>query len=136
MSPSVVFTPEAEDQLAELYRYIAAAGSPEVAARTRRRSSLTARSWPHSRIAAARATTSGLDCAQSASGDASLLHSLCLDETVAIIGVFYGGRDYEAILSDPEGAFGVATRPPVNQDPALLRRVTRCGISAAHGGPP
>ena len=77
MSPSVVFTPEAEDQLAELYRYIAAAGSPEVAARTRRRSSLTARSWPHSRIAAARATTSGLDCAQSASGDGSLLHSLC-----------------------------------------------------------
>ena len=29
MSPSVVFTPEAEDQLAELYRYIAAAGSAE-----------------------------------------------------------------------------------------------------------
>ena len=27
MSPSVVFTPEAEDQFAELYRYIAAAGT-------------------------------------------------------------------------------------------------------------
>jgi hypothetical protein len=27
-----------------------------------------------------------------------------LDQTVAIIGVFYGGRDYEAVLSDPEGA--------------------------------
>ena len=26
MSPSVVFTPEAEDQLAELYRYIAGRG--------------------------------------------------------------------------------------------------------------
>ncbi len=33
MSLSVVFTPEAEDQLLELYRYIAAAGSTEVAAR-------------------------------------------------------------------------------------------------------
>ena len=33
MNPSVVFPPEAEDQLAELYRYIAAAGSAEVAAR-------------------------------------------------------------------------------------------------------
>jgi toxin ParE1/3/4 len=33
VSPSVVFTPEAEDQLAELYRYIAAARSAEVAAR-------------------------------------------------------------------------------------------------------
>jgi hypothetical protein len=27
-----------------------------------------------------------------------------LDQTVAIIGVFYGGRDYEAVLSDPEVA--------------------------------
>jgi toxin ParE1/3/4 len=33
VSPSVVFTPEAENQLAELYRYIAAAASAEVAAR-------------------------------------------------------------------------------------------------------
>ena len=33
MSPRVVFTPEAEDQLAGLYRYIAAAASAEVAAR-------------------------------------------------------------------------------------------------------
>lgn len=33
MSLSVVFTPEAEDQLLELHRYIAAAGSTEVAAR-------------------------------------------------------------------------------------------------------
>ncbi|HTX94701.1 MAG TPA: type II toxin-antitoxin system RelE/ParE family toxin [Mycobacterium sp.] len=33
MRPSVVLTPEAEDQLAELYRYIGAAGSVEVTAR-------------------------------------------------------------------------------------------------------
>ena len=33
MSLSVVFTPEAEDQLLDLHRYIAAAGSTEVAAR-------------------------------------------------------------------------------------------------------
>jgi plasmid stabilization system protein ParE len=25
-----------------------------------------------------------------------------LDQTVAIVGVFYGGRDYEAVLSDPD----------------------------------
>lgn len=29
-----------------------------------------------------------------------------LDQSVAIIGVFYGGRDYAAILNDPEGASG------------------------------
>lgn len=33
MTSSVVFTPEAEEQLVDLYRYIAAAGSPEAAAR-------------------------------------------------------------------------------------------------------
>ncbi|OBK23084.1 hypothetical protein A5634_06090 [Mycobacterium asiaticum] len=33
MSLSVVFTPEAEDQLVELYRYIVAVKSAEVAAR-------------------------------------------------------------------------------------------------------
>ena len=33
MNRRVVFSPEAEEQLAELYRYIAAAASPETAAR-------------------------------------------------------------------------------------------------------
>lgn len=33
MSCPVIFTPEAEAQLTELYRYIASAASPEVAAR-------------------------------------------------------------------------------------------------------
>ena len=33
MSYTVIFTPESEAQLTELYRYIAAASSPEVAAR-------------------------------------------------------------------------------------------------------
>jgi toxin ParE1/3/4 len=33
VSPGVVFTLNAEDQLVELYRYIAAAGSAEIAAR-------------------------------------------------------------------------------------------------------
>jgi len=31
MGYSVIFTPEAEEQLAELYRYIAAEASPEIA---------------------------------------------------------------------------------------------------------
>ena len=69
MSPSVVFTPEAEEQLAELYRYIAAAGSPEVAARYTEAIVAYCEELAAFRIAAARATTSGLDCARSASGD-------------------------------------------------------------------
>ena len=53
VSLGVVFTPEVEDQFVELYRYIAAAGSAEVA------------------------TTSGQVSARSASGDGSLSHSPC-----------------------------------------------------------
>jgi plasmid stabilization system protein ParE len=33
MSHTIVFSPEAQEQLARLYRYIAAAASPDVAAR-------------------------------------------------------------------------------------------------------
>lgn len=77
MSRSVVFTPEADDQLVELYRYISAAGSTEIAARYTEAivaycEELAA--FPHR--AAVPATTSGQDSARSASGDESLLPSL------------------------------------------------------------
>ena len=72
MNPSVVFTPEAEDQLVELHRYIAAEGSAEVA--TRYTEAIVAYCedlavFPH--------RGSSRDDIKSASGDASLLHSLC-----------------------------------------------------------
>ncbi len=59
MQYTVVFTPEAQEQLAALYRYIAAAASPEIAQRY----------------------TFDVDA-----------------EIVPIIGVFYGGQDYETFL--------------------------------------
>lgn len=56
MTYRVVFTPEAEDHLDELHRYISDAATPDIAA----------------------------------------------GYVDAIIGVFHGGRDYEAILRDTD----------------------------------
>jgi plasmid stabilization system protein ParE len=97
---SVVFTPEAEEQLLSLYRYIATHGSPVVAARytdaiiayceglntfpyrgTRRddvRAGLRITNYK-------RRTVIAFEVDEAAA-------------QVAIIGVFYGGRDYETAL--------------------------------------
>jgi plasmid stabilization system protein ParE len=77
VSLSVVFTPEAEDQLVELYRYIAASGSAEVAARyTEEIVAYCEELAAFPRRGRAR-DASGQDCARSASDGESLLHSLC-----------------------------------------------------------
>ena len=47
MKCRVVFSPEAEEQLAELYRYIAGAVSPVIAERYVNVISATARRWRH-----------------------------------------------------------------------------------------
>ena len=102
MSYTVVFTPEAEAQLVELYGYIAAAASPEIAARftdgivtyceslstfpnrgNRRediRPGMRVTSY-RKRVAIAFDVEAG---------------------RVEIIGVFYGGQDYESALSEEE----------------------------------
>lgn len=102
MSYNVVFTPEAEAQLVELYGYIAAQASPEIAARftdgivtyceslstfpnrgNRRddiRPSLRVTSY-RKRVAIAFEVD---------------------EDRVSIIGVFYGGQDYESVLSEEE----------------------------------
>jgi toxin ParE1/3/4 len=59
MSHKVIFTPEAEAQLIELYRYIAAAESPEVVARYTNSIVTTARACRPFHIEASSATISG-----------------------------------------------------------------------------
>lgn len=102
MSLGVVFTPEAEDQLAELYRYIAAAGSAEVAARYTeailacceelalfpRRGKARDDIRPGLRTIGFRRRV--------------VIAFAPLGPSVVIIGVFYGGRDYESVLNNPE----------------------------------
>ena len=101
MSLSVVFTTEAEDQLVELDRYIVGAGSVEVAAR--HTEAIVAfceelAAFPH-RGSARDDIRSGLRII--GFKRRVVIAFAVLDQTVAIIGVFYGGRDYEALLSDP-----------------------------------
>jgi plasmid stabilization system protein ParE len=102
MSYRVVFSPEAEEQLAALYRYVEAAASPDIAARytdaivtyceslrtfpqrgTRRddvRPGLRITHYKKRAVIAFGVTT----------------------DLVSIVGVFYGGQDYETLLHEGE----------------------------------
>lgn len=101
MQYKVVFTPEAQEQLAALYRYIAAAASPSIAERYTgaivtyceslqaypKRGTCRDDVFPGLRI-----TNYKKRAVIAFAVDA---------DTVSIIGVYYGGQDYEtALLSD------------------------------------
>ena len=94
----VVFTPEAEEQLAEFYRYIAGNATEDVALRYTTAvveyceglATFPLRGIPRDDIRPALRMTSyrrRTEIAYTAE-----------DERVSIIGVFHGGRDYEAEL--------------------------------------
>lgn len=98
MRYSVVFTPEAQQQLAKLYHYIAIAASPGIA---RRYAGAIVtyceglQTFPHRGTRrddirpGLRITNYKKRAVIAFSVDAEL---------VSIIGVFYGGQDYEAVL--------------------------------------
>lgn len=96
----VVFSPEAEEQLAQLYRYIAVAASPDIAARyTEAIISYCERLrvFPHRGIKrddvrpGLRITHYRKRTVIAFEVDA---------DKVSVIGVFYGGQDYETLLQD------------------------------------
>lgn len=100
MSYRVIFTPEAEEQLVLLHRYISAAGSlinarrytdaivnyceslSEFPERGTRRDDLR----PGLRITNYRGRT--------------VIAFEIIDDAVAILGVFYGGQDYQSLMSE------------------------------------
>jgi len=98
----VVFSPEARAQLVDLYRHIAAAASPEVAARytdaivthCEALSTFPMRGTMRDDIRPGLRITNYRKRA--------VIAFSVLDDMVAIIGVFYGGRDYETALQDRE----------------------------------
>jgi toxin ParE1/3/4 len=100
MSHRVVFSPEAEEQLAALYGYIAAAASPDIAARyTEAIVSFceSLRTFPH-RGNMRDDVRPGL---RITNYKKRAVIAFAVDsEQVSIIGVFYGGQDYESILQD------------------------------------
>jgi plasmid stabilization system protein ParE len=102
MPHSIVFTPEAEDQLAALYSYIREKASAEIALRYT--SAIiehceSLRDFPR-RAVRRDDIRSGLHITHY-KGRVVIAFTVD-DERVAIIGVFYGGRDYETILHSEE----------------------------------
>ncbi|WP_297462628.1 type II toxin-antitoxin system RelE/ParE family toxin [Ferrovum sp.] len=100
MSFCVVFSPEAEEQLASLYCHIASVASPEIAARYTEAIVIYCESlcnFPH-RGTMRDDVRPGLRITNYRK---RAVIAFCVDsEQVSIIGVFYGGQDYETILQD------------------------------------
>ena len=100
MSHRVVFSPEAQEQLAELYRYIAQAASPDIAARYTDAIVTyceSLRTFPH-RGTRRDDVRPGLRITNYRK---RAVIAFYVDAgQVSIIGVFYGGQDYETLLQD------------------------------------
>jgi len=95
---TVIFTPEAEEQLAALYRYIAAEASPNIAERYT--SAIVSYceglgTFPH-RGVCRDDIRQGLRVTNY-KGRTVIAYDVS-DELVSIIGVFYGGQDYENLF--------------------------------------
>ena len=104
MSYRVIFSPEAEEQLAEIFHYIAEAASPDIAARYTEAIITyceSLRTFPRRGIRrddvrpGLRITNYKGRTVIAFDVDAGV---------VSIIGVFYGGQDYETILNDDRAA--------------------------------
>ena len=99
MKPRLVFSPEAEAQLVSLYRYIAAAATPGIARRYINGILKTCESlqtFPR-RGVARDDVRPGLRITHH---NKRTTIAFAVDEDcVSVIGVFYGGRNYEAILT-------------------------------------
>lgn len=102
MAYTVVFTPEAEAQLIELYGYIAAEASPETSARftdgivtyCESLSSFPVRGTRRDDVRPGLRITSYRK---------RVVIAFAVDaDQVQIIGIFYGGQNYEAILQDED----------------------------------
>ncbi len=95
---TVVFTPEAEEQIAALYHYIAQAASPDIAQRYTEAIITYCEGlhiFPH-RSHARDEIRPGLRVTNY-KGRCVIAFDVAA-ETVSIIGVFYGGQDYETLL--------------------------------------
>ena len=103
MTYAVVFTPEAEEQLVALYHYVAKTASPEIA---HRYTNAIVTYCEGLRVSPHRGTRRddirpGLRITNY-KGRAVIAFAVDAEQ-VSILGVFYGGRDYETFLElDPD----------------------------------
>ena len=100
MTHRVVFSPEAEDQLAELYRYIATAASPGIAERYVNAIidyCETLNTFP---LRGAKRDDIRPDLRITNYKGRTIIAFAVDERQVSIIGVFYGGQDYKTALQD------------------------------------
>lgn len=98
MTYRVVFAREAEAQMIDLYRFIAEAAAPSIAAAYTEaiiRSCETLAHFPQRGIARDDIRP-GLRMTHFK--NKTMIAYSIMDETVAVIGIFYGGQDYGALL--------------------------------------
>ena len=101
---SVVFAPEAEDQLVELYEYIARNGAPQVAARYTDAIVTYCEGladFPH-RGTCRDDVRRGLRITNYRRRTVIAFEADDATRTVAVLGVFYGGRNYERVLGSAD----------------------------------
>ncbi len=100
MSYRVVFSPEAEQQLTALYRYIAAAASPDIAARYTEAIVSYCESLRTFPLRGTKRDDVRFGLRITNYKKRAVIAFDVDAERVSIIGVFYGGQDYETILQD------------------------------------
>ena len=102
MSYTVVFTPEAEAQLIELYGYIAGEASPETAARVTDAIVTYCESLSTFPVRGTRRDDVRPGLRITSYGKRVVVAFAIDNKQVQIIGIFYGGQNYEAILQDED----------------------------------
>ncbi|MBU2808578.1 type II toxin-antitoxin system RelE/ParE family toxin [Acidithiobacillus ferrooxidans F221] len=100
MSYRVVFSPEAQEQLAELYRYIAEAASPDIAAQYTEAIVSYCESLRTFPVRGTRRDDVRPGLRITNYKKRAVIAFDVDADVVSIIGVFYGGQDYETILHD------------------------------------
>ena len=98
----VVFSPEALEQLAELYRYIAKAASPDVAAQYTEAIVSYCESLDTFPLRGSQRDDVRPGLRITNYKKRAVIAFDVDTEVVSIIGVFYGGQDYETVLRDDD----------------------------------
>ena len=98
MPCSLVFTPEAQEQLLALYRYIATAASPEIAARYTDAIISYCESLQEFPMRGTRRDDIRLGLRITHYKKRSVIAFSVEPEKISIIGIYYGGQDYETVL--------------------------------------
>lgn len=96
----MVFSPEAEAQLIELFRYIAGAASPGTAAHYTDAIVSYCEGLSMSLLRDTRRDDIRAGLRVTNYKKRTVIAFDVSDETVSILGIFYGGQDYESLLND------------------------------------